>query len=35
MKYRLEIRAAEGGDDAKTFAVEMMNAYSRAFGRLG
>lgn len=35
MKYDLEIRAAEGGDDAKQFVTDMMNAYSRAFEKVG
>ncbi|WNO10888.1 PCRF domain-containing protein [Teredinibacter sp. KSP-S5-2] len=29
MKLRLEIRAAEGGDDSKLFAQDLANAYIR------
>jgi hypothetical protein len=31
MKYQLEIRAGEGGDDAKLFVNELMNSYIRMF----
>lgn len=31
MKLRMEIRAAEGGDDAKQFAAELTDAYVRMF----
>lgn len=29
---KLEIRAAEGGDDAKIFVNELANAYIKGFG---
>ena len=29
MKYRVEIKAAEGGDDAKAFASELAETYAR------
>jgi protein subunit release factor A len=32
---RIEIRAAEGGDDAKKFAVELAAAYGRYFDSRG
>lgn len=35
MKYQLEIRAGEGGDDAKLFVNDLMNAYIRMFERVG
>ena len=35
MKYRLEIRAAEGGDDAKQFSGELLRAYLKMFQRFG
>lgn len=35
MLYRLEIRAGEGGDDAKQFVNELMDAYIRMFEREG
>lgn len=31
MKYQLEIRAGEGGDDAKLFVKDLMTAYIRMF----
>ena len=31
MKYQLEIRAGEGGDDAKLFVNDLMSAYIRMF----
>ena len=31
----MEIKAAEGGDDAKLFARDLANAYVKMFGRLG
>lgn len=31
MKYQLEIRAGEGGDDAKLFVDDLMNGYIRMF----
>lgn len=33
MKYQLEIRAGEGGNDAKLFVEDLMNAYVRMFNR--
>lgn len=33
MKYQLEIRAGEGGDDAKLFVNDLMSAYIRMFDR--
>jgi protein subunit release factor A len=35
MTYRLEIRAGEGGTDAKEFIDELMDAYIRMFDRKG
>lgn len=35
MKKTLEIRAAEGGDDAKKFATELAAAYKRHADRVG
>jgi len=35
MKYTLEIRPAEGGDDAKLFVHDLVSAYSRTFLKLG
>ena len=35
MKFQLEIRPAEGGDDSKQFVTELAQAYSRMIGRLG
>jgi len=35
MSYQLEIRAGEGGDDAKLFVKELMNAYIKWFDREG
>jgi protein subunit release factor A len=35
MKRILEIRGAEGGDDAKLFAKDMADAYIKMFGKLG
>ncbi len=35
MKRTMEIKAAEGGDDAKLFAKDLANAYVKMFGRLG
>lgn len=29
MKFILEVRAAEGGDDSKLFANDLLNAYLR------
>ena len=34
VKYILEIKGAEGGDDAKAFAGELAESYSRMFDRL-
>jgi len=31
MEYQLEIRAGEGGDDAKLFVQELMTAYIKWF----
>jgi protein subunit release factor A len=33
MKVRLEIRAAEGGDDSKLFVKDLAKAYIRLFDR--
>lgn len=33
MSYQLEIRAGEGGDDAKLFVEDLMNAYIKWFER--
>lgn len=35
MNYVIEIRPAEGGEDAREFARELASAYSATFGRLG
>ena len=35
MKRVLEIRSAEGGDDAKLFAKDLAAAYIKFFGRVG
>ena len=35
MKYTLEIRAAEGGDDSKLFVKDLAQAYGRLFMRVG
>ncbi len=35
MKRIIEIRSAEGGDDAKLFAKDLAAAYIKMFGRLG
>jgi protein subunit release factor A len=35
MKYTLEIRAAEGGDDSKLFVQDLAQAYGRMFTRVG
>lgn len=35
MKCILEVRAAEGGDDAKLFAKDLAAAYGRMFSRFG
>lgn len=35
MKRIIEIRAAEGGDDAKNFAKELAAAYIKHFTRVG
>lgn len=35
MKRIMEIRSAEGGDDAKLFAKELAAAYTKFFGRVG
>lgn len=34
-KRRLEIRAGEGGEDARAFAAELCTAYRKMFGSLG
>lgn len=31
MRLKIEIRSAEGGDDAKQFALELADAYVRMF----
>lgn len=33
MLYQIEIRAGEGGDDAKLFVTDLMNAYIKWFER--
>ena len=33
MKYQLEIRAGEGGDDAKLFVADLMNSYIKWFNK--
>jgi len=33
MKYQVEIRAAEGGDDSKLFVNDLMDAYIKMFDR--
>jgi len=35
MKKIMEMKAAEGGDDAKLFVVDLANAYMKLFGALG
>ena len=35
MEYQLEIRAGEGGDDAKQFVNELMDAYIKYLDREG
>lgn len=35
MRYSLEIRAAEGGDDSKAFVREISEAYCKMFSRYG
>jgi protein subunit release factor A len=35
MKYTLEIRAAEGGDDSKLFVKDLAQAYGKLFTRFG
>jgi len=35
MPYQIEIRAGEGGDDAKIFVGELMNAYIKWFEKQG
>jgi protein subunit release factor A len=35
MKRILEIRAAEGGEDAKLFTRDLAQAYAKHFGRVG
>jgi len=35
MKRILEIRAAEGGDDAKLFVKDLAQAYAKHFDRVG
>ena len=35
MKRIIEIRPAEGGDDAKQFTKELACAYEKQFGKLG
>jgi protein subunit release factor A len=34
-KRILEIRAAEGGEDAKLFSRDLAQAYAKYFGRVG
>jgi protein subunit release factor A len=33
MQYQLEIRAGEGGDDAKLFVIDLMNSYIKWFNK--
>jgi protein subunit release factor A len=33
MLYQIEIRAGEGGDDAKLFVTDLMNSYLKWFER--
>jgi len=33
MEYQLEIRAGEGGDDAKLFVSDLMDAYLKWFDK--
>jgi protein subunit release factor A len=33
MQYQLEIRAGEGGDDAKLFVTDLMNSYIKWFNK--
>ena len=35
MKRIIEIRAAEGGDDAKLFTEDLAHEYTRMFSRVG
>ena len=35
MKQVLEIRAAEGGEDARLFAKDLADSYKRMFARFG
>lgn len=35
MKYRLEIRAAEGGEDSRLFSKDLANAYVKFAGKMG
>jgi protein subunit release factor A len=35
MKLTIEIRAAEGGEDAKLFADDLAQAYQKMAGRVG
>ena len=35
MKYRLEIRPAEGGEDSKLFTKDLAQAYVKYFNRVG
>jgi protein subunit release factor A len=35
MKRTIEIRSAEGGEDAKLFAKDLAQAYSKHFTRVG
>lgn len=35
MKFQIEIRPAEGGDDSKQFASELAQSYTRFLGRIG
>lgn len=35
MKLRIEIRAAEGGEDSKLFTKDLAEAYQRYFDRVG
>jgi len=35
MSYQIEIRAGEGGDDAKLFVNDLLTAYTKWFDREG
>ena len=35
MKYRIEIRAAEGGEDSRLFTRDLAKSYTKLAGKLG